>query len=76
MGQWTEDLWDGTLRLQFRPYEVTEIQLVAAIDFLLKDELLEKRMKSIGQRIQASNSQASAADLIESVAKNNLRFEN
>ncbi len=62
-------VYETGLGLQFRPYEVTDTELVSAIDFLLKDELLERRMKSIGQRIRATNSQASAADLIENVAK-------
>ena len=60
------------LGLQFKPYQVTEDELLSGIQKLLDDELLEKRMISISKRIQASNSQARAADLIENVAKNNL----
>jgi len=57
------------LGLQFHPYRVTEEELLSGIDKILGDELLEKRMKSISKRIQASNPQGIAADLIENVAK-------
>jgi UDP:flavonoid glycosyltransferase YjiC (YdhE family) len=59
------------LGLQFLPYTVTEEDLLGGIETLLKDELLERRMISISKRIQSSNSQAEAADVIEKVARNN-----
>jgi len=72
------DQWDNGQRiyetghgLQFRPYQVTENELLAAIESTLKDELLERRMISISKRIQSSNSQSRAADVIENVANNN-----
>jgi UDP:flavonoid glycosyltransferase YjiC (YdhE family) len=63
-------IFETGLGLRFHPYHVTEAQLLQGIEFTLKDKLLERRMKTIGQRIRASNSQASAADLIENVARN------
>jgi len=55
--------------LHFQPYHVTEQELLSGIEKLLGDELLEKRIKAISQRIQASNPQAFVADLIENAAK-------
>jgi len=55
--------------LRFHPYHVTQDQLLSGIENLLADELLKRRMKSISKRMQSSNSQARAADVIEDVAK-------
>jgi UDP:flavonoid glycosyltransferase YjiC (YdhE family) len=70
------DQWDNGQRihetglgLQFLPYKVTEEELLSGIEALLKDELLERRMISISKRIQSSNSQARAADVVENVAR-------
>jgi len=59
------------LGLKFQPYQVSR-ELLSGIQKLLNDELLQKRMISISKRIQASNSQVKAADLIEDVAKKAL----
>ena len=59
------------LGLQFQPYHVTQEELLAGIEKLLADDLLEKRMVSISKRIQASKSQQRAAKVIEDVAINN-----
>jgi len=54
--------------IQFQPYHVTQEELLAGIEKLLGDELLERRMREISKRMQASNSQEKAAELVESVA--------
>jgi UDP:flavonoid glycosyltransferase YjiC (YdhE family) len=59
------------LGLQCHPYKVTEAELLAVIELLLADEILERRMKTISKRIQSTNSQSRAADLVEKVAVNN-----
>jgi len=58
---------------QFSPYAVTEEELLSGIESLLADELLQRRMISISQRIQSGNPQAKAADIIEDVAKTTQR---
>jgi UDP:flavonoid glycosyltransferase YjiC (YdhE family) len=74
------DQWDNGQRifetglgLQFYPFKVKEEELLQGIETLLKDTLLERRMISISKRIQSSNSQARAADVIENVARNNKK---
>jgi len=57
------------LGLSFHSCRVTQEELLTAIDTLLKDELLERRMQSISKRIQRENSKERAADLVEEVAK-------
>jgi len=56
------------LGLKFRPYQVTENELLVGIEKILADQELADKMKTISERIQASNSQSRAADLIEEVA--------
>lgn len=57
------------LGLQFLPYKVTADELLLGIEKLLNDDLLDLKLKSISKRIQSSNSQAQAAELIENVAR-------
>jgi len=61
------------LGLQFHPYHVTQQELLSGIETLLGDQLLARRIASISQRIQNSNSQAKAAQLIEDVARNHRK---
>jgi len=58
------------LGIQFQPYHVTEEQLLQGIEDILEDEILERRMNSIGKRIQAARNQESAAIYVEQVAQN------
>ena len=71
-GQRVEETGMG---IQFQPYDVTEQELLSGIDKLLGDELLEKRMIATSKRMQASKSQARAAELLENVALNNRTFD-
>jgi len=66
-----ERIYETGHGLRFEPYHVTEAELLAGIEAVLADELLQRRMHSIGKRIRASNSQSRAADVVESVARNN-----
>jgi len=61
--------------IQFQPYHVTQEELLAGIEKLLGDELLERRMREISKRMQASNSQEKAAELVESVALGTEYFQ-
>jgi UDP:flavonoid glycosyltransferase YjiC (YdhE family) len=72
------DQWDNGQRihetglgLQLLPFKLTEAELLGAVDQLLADELLERRMATISKRIQSTNSQSKVADLVEKVAANN-----
>jgi len=56
------------LGLQFHPYKVTAEELLPAIESLLNNQVLEKRMAAISKRIQASGSPDKAAHFVESVA--------
>lgn len=58
--------------LSFKPYSVTQEELLDGIEKLLGDDLLERRMKTISKRIQQSNSQERAGIIVENVAKTNL----
>jgi len=64
-GQRMEETGPG---LHFKPYHVTEEELLVGIERLLRDELLGRRMRSISTRMQVSNSQMRAAELVENVA--------
>jgi len=62
------------LGLRFHPYKVTPSELLGGIECLLGDEMLERRMRAIGQRIQAANNnQGAAADVIIQVAQKCLK---
>jgi len=70
------DQHDNAQRIQercfgfrFPPYQVTEEELLSSIDSILGNHELRERMKSISTRIQATNSQSMAANLIEKVAR-------
>jgi UDP:flavonoid glycosyltransferase YjiC (YdhE family) len=71
--QWDngQRIYETGLGLQFLPYQVSDVELLSGIEQLLKDELLERRMITISKRIQSTNSQSGAADVIENVARNN-----
>lgn len=56
------------LGMAFQPYEVTETQLLEAIEKLLADEKLKDKMTAIGKRMRASNSQMRAANYLEDIA--------
>ena len=63
------------LGLKFPPYQVTEEELLGAIETILANEDLGKQMSQISKRMQNANTQSMTADLIERVARDNMRVE-
>ena len=53
------------LGAKVNPYECTEQELLDAIESLVTNEELTKRMTAIGERIRASKDKQKVADLIE-----------
>jgi len=60
------------LGLRLHPYKSTEEEILNAIETLLQDTELQNKMLKISKRIQGSNSQARAADLIEKVGRGQI----
>ena len=70
------DQYDNAQRIQeegfgirMDPYSCTKEELLSAVDKLVNDDELAKRMAGVSRRIQSSRSNERAADLIESIAK-------
>ena len=57
------------LGLGLNPFHCTEEQLLNAVDKLVNDRALAKRMEQIGQRIRNSEDKKIVSDLIEKLAK-------
>ncbi|XP_074596998.1 putative UDP-glucosyltransferase YojK [Brevipalpus obovatus] len=71
-GRRTEDKKIGRC---FHPFKVTESELLNAIDQLLNDQELRKRVEAIGQRIRDSNYGENLSKKLESIVKDQIKVE-
>ncbi len=61
------------LGLKFHPYKVTKAELLSAIEDLLSNAEVAERVTRISKRMQNSRGESRVADLVEKVARENLK---
>ena len=65
---------ESGLGLRLNPFDCTEQQLLNAVDRLVGDEGLARRMKAIGQRIRGSDDKNVLSDIMDIIKINYFKY--